>query len=83
MIINCWRPLKIVFEAKRCLLQELETCLVTIANKGYFLCSSLFVETNVRYGNKKTCCLYGSVMKHLVKAPERTLLEGSNATFIP
>ena len=83
MIYNCWRPLKSVFEEKWCLLQGLETCLVTTANKGCFLCSSLFIETNARYGNKKTCCLYGSVMKHLVKAPERALLEATNAMFIP
>lgn len=52
MIYNCLRPLKIVLEEKWRLLQELETCLVTIANKGCFLCSALFVETNVRCGYK-------------------------------
>ena len=52
MIYNCWRPLKIVFKAKRCLLQGLETHIVAITNKGCFLCSTLFVETNVRCGYK-------------------------------
>lgn len=52
MIYNCLRPLKIVLEEKWRLLQELETCLVTIANKGCYLCSTLFVETNVRCGYK-------------------------------
>ena len=53
MISNCWRPLKIVFEEKRCLLQEPETHIMAITNIGCFLCSSLFVETNVRCGDKK------------------------------